>query len=426
MNLKTHSRFEESYSGLHSRAFFPVQGPVQVSYLAVLHADDYDAHAELQHLHALCVSFGIDTSSIQVPFVSLQFPDFEMRWERHTEFSSYSFITYQDTEQPFSASAAQQLPQDWLGNIPGSVVSALHVGVVSMDEQPTREQLRDHFGGQRLKGSSIRDGAATLWSSLCLHEDGFNRILVLNHSLSECETGRTIRALLELEAYRSMVLLASPIALEVSADVSDMEGQLAKLVRQISHQELANDDQQLLTELSNMAAAIAELIAASRYRFDASKAYYQMVESRFEELGEREVDHLQTISAFIERRLSPAIRTVDAAKRRLDDLASRVDRATDFIRTRIDMSIEKQNQNLLKSMDRRAGMQFRLQQTVEGLSVVILTYYVLSLISLTLQAAPDMGLSVTPNVVVALMFPVVLGTVWYLTRRVKKKIQKRD
>lgn len=426
MQLNTHPRFAESYSGLHSRAFFPVQGPVQVTHIAVLHEGEYQADDALAHLARLCEHFQVDTE-LSAPFVSLHMTDFEIRWEQHTEFSTYSFITYLSTAMPFEQNILQSLPQGWVENIPGQVVSALRVGVVDVEQVPDREVLREHFDGQRLKGSELRQGAATLWSALRLHEDGFNRMLVLNHHLSECEIGRVVRALLELEAYRNMLLLALPVAQETIAAVSQMEDELAVLTRQFSHDQESMDDQQLLSELSTMAAAIAELIASSRYRFDAAKAYYQMVESRFAELQEREVDHLQTISAFLDRRLSPAIRTVRAAKRRLDDLSGRVGRATDFIRTRIDMSIEKQNQNLLKSMDRRAKMQFRLQQTVESLSVVVLTFYVLSLLSLALRGVPEDGsMGLAPDTIVALMIPVVLGIVWYLTRRVKKKITSRD
>ena len=426
MQLNFHPRFAESYNGLHSRAFFPVQGPVQVTHMAVLHEGEYQADEALAHLAKLCDHFQLE-AELRAPFVSLSLAEFELRWEQHTEFSTYSFISYKPTDKPFEENILLKLPLDWVENIPGQLVSALRVGVVDVEQVPNREVLREHFEGQRLKGSQLRQGAATLWSALRLHEDGFNRMLVLNQHLSECEIGRIVRALLELEAYRNMLLLALPVAQETIAAVSEMEDQLAVLTRQFSHDQESINDQQLLSELSSMAAAIAELIASSRYRFDAAKAYYQMVEARFDELQESEVDHLQTISAFLDRRITPAIRTVRAAKRRLDDLSGRVGRTTDFIRTRIDMSIEKQNQNLLKSMDRRAKMQFRLQQTVESLSVVVLTFYVLSLLSLALQGVPDDGyMGLGPDTIVALMIPVVLGIVWYLTRRVKKKITSRE
>jgi uncharacterized membrane-anchored protein len=131
------------------------------------------------------------------------------------------------------------------------------------------------------------------------------------------------------------------------------------------------------------------------------------------------------MAAFIDRRLSPAFRTVEAAKRRLDDLASRVDRASDFLRTRINMAIETQNQTLLKSMDRRAQLQFRLQQTVEGLSVVVITYYVLALLGYLLSAVDsfDWGVSINIERTKALLLPLILSSVWLLSHRIRHKLK---
>ena len=173
-----------------------------------------------------------------------------------------------------------------------------------------------------------------------------------------------------------------------------------------------------------MAANIAEIIASSRYRFDAGSAYYEMVRSRLAELEEKDINELQTFSAFIDRRLSPAYRTVLAAKRRLDDLSSRVDRASDFLRTRIDMAIEAQNQALLTSMDKRAQMQFNLQQTVEGLSVIVMSYYVLALCKYLLDASSSLGVTFNREVALMLLMPVVLISVWMFSRRIKKSIKK--
>ena len=147
-----------------------------------------------------------------------------------------------------------------------------------------------------------------------------------------------------------------------------------------------------------------------------------MVESRLEELEEQDITELQTLTSFIERRLSPACRTVLATKRRLDDLASRVNRASDLLRTRINMVIETQNQALLQSMDRRAKMQFNLQQTVEGLSVVVMTYYVLQLFDYMLEAADSLGWNTNKALSISMLMPVVFASVWFLGQRIKKRL----
>ncbi|GGK59033.1 DUF3422 family protein [Amphritea balenae] len=428
--LRKHERFSESYADLHTRPFPIGDTPLRVSHIAFFHSNeavtDSDvsgSDAELIHLQALCKRYSVNPPKLGESCFYQNFGEFEVRWERHTEFSSYSFMVYGVDSSPFAHPPISLIPSDWLQQVPGEVISAVHIDAMESGTLPDRETLRQYFEGQRLLASELRDGAATIWSALRLHTDGFNRILLLNNSMNECQSGRVVRALLELEAYRNMMLLAFPEAQRVSAQVSDMEAQLARLVRQISGRRDSAEEQQQLAELSDMAAAIAELIAASRYRFDAGRAYYQMVQSRLDELEEREINELQTLSAFIDRRLSPALRTVDAAKRRLDDLAGRVDRATDFLRTRIDMAIEAQNQALLQSMDRRAQMQFSLQQTVEGLSVVVITYYVLALCGYLLDAADTFNLGFSSARTIAIMLPVVLLSVWILSRRLRKRIK---
>ncbi|MDO6564387.1 DUF3422 domain-containing protein [Amphritea sp. 1_MG-2023] len=422
--VNTHSRFSDNYSDLHTRPFPILATPLRVSQISVLHEGRDNYQHELTHLNNLCLRYNINPPQQADVCFYQNFGEFEVRWERHTEFSSYAFIVFGQDSQPFEHPPIALLPADWVQNIPGKVIAAIHIEALDANKVVfERESMRQYFEGQRLIASALRHGAATIWSALRIHTDNFNRILLVNNNLNECQSGRVLRALLELEAYRNMMLLAFPLAQEVSVEVSRMESQLALLIRQISGVRIPQEEQKQLSELSDMAAAIAELIAISRYRFDAGKAYYQMVQSRLEELEEEEMNELQTMAAFIDRRLSPAVRTVEAAKRRLDDLAGRVDRASDFLRTRINMAIETQNQALLQSMDRRAQLQFRLQQTVEGLSVIVITYYTLALLGYILNAADSFQWKRDIDKIKAFSLPVVLFAVWLFIHRIKHKLK---
>jgi len=426
-HLSKHQQFFESYDALHARPFFVSTTPLSISHLAFLHQNIVSHQQEIQHLGLLCSTYAIEPPATDDLCFYQNFGDFEIRWERHTEFSSYTFLIHDQRNKPFEQPPITLLPQDWLGDIAGKLIAAVHIEMLnSNSEALDRERLRSYFDGQRLIGSQLRNNDASIWSAFRLHQDNFNRILVFNNQLNVCQSGRVLRALLELETYRNMTLLAFPLAQKISCRVSEMELELAKLIRELESSRESGNERIKLDELSHMAAEIAELIAFSRYRLDASCAYYQMVQSRLEELEEKEIDKLQTMAVFIERRLTPAHRTVQAAKRRLDDLAQRVDRASDFLRTRINMVIEAQNQTLLKSMNKRAQMQFNLQQTVEGLSVVIISYYVLSLCRYLITAANSYNLRLDIDRTVALLMPIVLGFVWFFIRRLKKKLLKEQ
>ena len=93
------------------------------------------------------------------------------------------------------------------------------------------------------------------------------------------------------------------------------------------------------------------------------------------------------------------------------------------MRTKINMVIEDQNQALLTSMNNRAQMQLNLQQTVEGLSVIVVTYYLLALTQYLLNAATSFGIMVNAPQTIALLLPIYLTLIWLFSLRIKKRIK---
>ena len=70
---------------------------------------------------------------------------------------------------------------------------------------------------------------------------------------------------------------------------------------------------------------------------------------------------MHTMREFLERRLTPGIRACNSLRVRLEALSRRIHRTTSLLRRRVEVNIESQNQRLLLSMDRRSGLQLRLQ-----------------------------------------------------------------
>ncbi len=91
------------------------------------------------------------------------------------------------------------------------------------------------------------------------------------------------------------------------------------------------------------------------------------------------------------------------------------------MRTRVDVARQAQNQDLLKSMDRRADLQLRLQETVEGLSVVAISYYAVNLTSYVAYPFTEtLGLSET--VTAAMLTPPVVFLVWLMVRKIRNHV----
>ena len=92
----------------------------------------------------------------------------------------------------------------------------------------------------------------------------------------------------------------------------------------------------------------------------------------------------------------------ESVDRRLAAAAERIDRASNLLRTRVEIEREAQNQLLLGAMNRRAKLQLRLQQTVEGLSVVAISYYAIAVLGYVFKGMETLGLNI--NLVYRLVF----------------------
>lgn len=421
--LRFHSERETLFNELHARPFPVLPTPANLSQLVLL-PDPQQPGAEYQHLLKLCERHAVLPPSPQSSCYYQDFGGFELRWERHTEFSTYTLVSKDGGSEPFNQTALSLLPENWLNALPGQLISSNHVAIVAAPHQPpSPDDMRQYFEGQRLISSHVSAGQARLWSAYRIHSDGCGRLLIHNQNLNPCQTGRLVRTLLEMENYRMMLLLALPQAKSISPQVQDMEQKLAGAIGQINQIQNLTDERHLLGELGNLAARVEQLIAAHNFRFAAARAYHELILNRLAELREQEYPGLQTFSEFLQRRLTPAWRTCEASERGLDDLALRIDRASELLRTRIDLTIEAQNQQLMLAMDRRSHTQLRLQQTVEGLSVAAISYYLVGLSKYLAESAESLGLISDSHLATGIAVPFCIGAVWLSMRRLKRSLK---
>ncbi|MBU2286840.1 MAG: DUF3422 domain-containing protein, partial [Gammaproteobacteria bacterium] len=257
-----------------------------------------------------------------------------------------------------------------------------------------------------------------------IHPDGFVRFVVGNRSLTERQAGRTLQRLFEIEAYRMMALLALPIARRLAPRIAVIEASLTKLTAHIALE--GGEDEALLQELTRLAAEIENCLSSSQFRFSACRAYHELVTTRIGELRETRLPGIQTIEEFMARRLTPAVATCATTSQRLHDLSDRVAQASALLSTRVDIARERQNQALLASMDRRAKLQLRLQQTVEGLSVAAIVYYVAGLLGYLAKAGKAAGFAVEPDLLVGLAIPLLACAVIFALRQARRRLHRGE
>lgn len=410
---------------LHARTFEPLRAPERLSHLAVMCSEaDRDRH--VAHLKRLLAEFGHWVPEKVTHQFAADLGAIRLRWEQHTECVTYTFSRQGPFAQPFSESVLDRIPDDWLTELPGDVIAAATLAVEPCDApERSQDQLVTLFDGNPVIGSSVVAGAARAWSDLRMHPDGFFRILVRDCSMSENQAGRLAKRMLDINAYRALALLGLPLAREVFPVLSEADRRLAQVASRMSTQGTewnAEFESDLLGELTALAAEIEDIAARTTYRFDASRAYYGVVRQRLDQLRQQRIEGLQTFSEFLDSRLAPAIATCEATQRRQSELADRAARLTSLLRARVDVSLEEQNRRVLESMDRRAQLQLRLQETVEGLSVIAIGYYGVGLVGYALKGAEQAGLPVDATVGMAIALPFVVGLTWMLLRRIKKRV----
>lgn len=404
---------------VHARPSRAVETPSRASYIATLIEHEARSH-ETAHLARLCERFGVAPPAPQAVHFGADLGALRLTWERHGEFSSYTFFSPGRSPTPFSEPPVAMLPEGWLTQVPGTTVFAAHANLIPLDAQmPDAKFFAAHFGSNVVVGAETGGGAGMIFTDFRIHADGFSRLLLLDRSFTQRQAGRTLQRLFEIDAYRMMALLALPVARRQSERIVAIERSLAALTDSIARQ--GEDDESLLKQLTRLAAEVESSLAASQFRFGACRAYHELVMTRIAELREERLPGIQPIEEFMARRFTPAAATCASTSQRLHQLSERVSQASALLSTRVDIARERQNQRLLESMNRRAQLQLRLQQTVEGLSVAAIVYYGAGLVGYLAKAMKAAGVPVDPDVAIGIAVPLVAVLIVLVMRRLRRK-----
>ncbi|WP_081852876.1 DUF3422 domain-containing protein [Bosea sp. 117] len=410
---------------LHARPFVPVTTPARILHVAFL-VNREQALADRAAFRALCAARGQPGPGSGAKHHRVAFGGATLRWERHAEFTTYTWELpaedLLDGGLPFHPSSASlaatlaEVPQ------PGPLLVAvdLHLVTDTADALP----LDRLFDRASLARSDVEDGLAEIATDFQPDPAGFVRLLVRDRGMSADAAGALVQRVLEVETYRTLALLGLPEAQRLAPTVAHMEGELGALTEAMKKTKGLDDNSRLLDQLTALAAELEADAAAALFRFGASKAYEEIVWLRLKTIGERPVPGFPTWQQFLARRLLPAMRTCYSIEQRQANLSTKLTSAANLLRTRVDVEVEHQNRDLLRSMNRRTRLQLRLQQTVEGLSVAAITYYVVSIIHYVLEGLHPRfeaaGLHVDVGLATALSVPVVALTIWSLVRRIRR------
>jgi uncharacterized membrane-anchored protein len=302
---------------------------------------------------------------------------------------------------------------------PGALLVALDIVVLKLNHS---RGIESTFDETSLAHSRTDDGLGEVFTDFKRDSKGFTRIVVVDHGLGDVAAGALVQRLIEIETYRTLALLGLPEARRIAPNVREIEVTLAKLIDESRTASGIADNRRILDELSRLTADLEAISAQVSYRFAASRAYDDIVFQRLDVLDDKQIGTQTNWRDFLSRRMAPARRTLNAMQERLADLSRKLTRATSLLRTRVDVELEQQNQELLKTMNERTRLQLRLQQTVEGLSVAAVSYYLVGLIYYALQGLAKFGLIKDATIGAAIAVPLVILGVWWMVRRLKRKM----
>ena len=426
LRLTDHPLRYELANELHARPFPSLAAPCRVVYLAIKRPKDAanrDREADRAHLIELLDRFG---GTHPKPGATHYFGDLgkhQIKWECHTEFVTYTIFTPSIADRPFDPASFEVLPADWLARAPGGRITSALIRVEEVtedDEASVLPKAFDWFVPESLAVSRVLDGTAIMAGDFRIDTAGHMRFAVfVRPDTGDRRIGRIVQRLTEIETYKAMSMLGYRRARDLSGRMGELDRDLTALVTGMNNS--LETPEHLLEGLLRVAAELEALRAQATFRFGATAAYEAIVLDRIQVLRETRFGGRQTFQEFMARRYDPAMRTVKSTEARLNAMAERAMRAGELLRTKVDVERQAQNAKLLESMDKRSDLQLRLQRTVEGLSVVAISYYAVNLATyFVYPVTSQIGLTVTLTTAI-LTAPVVLA-VFLMVRRLRKHL----
>jgi len=423
--IKDHPLRYALTSELHARPFPALKTPLVAAYLAIRPSGDAatrDRSIDLDHLTKLLNHYGAPLPDANATHYYGKMGKYALKWEQHTEFVTYTVFSENPGERPFDPTEFDVFPDYWLNDMPGERITSILLRLLTRpeDDNQAEESLNKWFVPESLAVASVLEDAAIVATDFRIDPAGHMRVAIFaSEGTGSRRMGRIVQRLCEIETYKTMSMLGFAMVRDFAGQLNALDGQLTDMMSTMRDSTASAED--TLHSLLDISVQLETVAAQSSFRFGATGAYEAIVSQRIGALREARFMSRQGFAEFMMRRYEPAMRTVKSAENRLQTMSARAIRAAELLRTRVDVERSAQNQDILASMDKRADLQLRLQHTVEGLSVVAVSYYAVSLAGYLLYPlAEPMGFS--RGGLMAIITLPMIGLIWLLLRHLRSKL----
>ncbi len=358
-------------------------------------------------------------------------------WEAHTEYYSYQVWHIPDDKTlplefgPIS-SPKYQFPLCPLGGR----VNALDI-IVSPETHVSSGFLRALMPGPHVYGSRVFGEDISVVTSFTPDEHLRERYFVFSASPDALlrHVAKVVDGIVTAENYYHLILLPFP-------EFSKAVDQTHKFEqRHLNHRALITAQlgtstsktlQDWLAQLTQDFMEVSRFAEAMRYQLSASVPYDAIIKATIRGLQESPLAPFLPLSDYVVGATSGVVDGYQQLIRRIDAMEKDFESIISVIRARVDLMLQDQNLTLqdqnfkmLSSVDKTTKSQAILQHTVEGLSVIVIAYYLSSLASYVFEGLHELGWLPNASLATGVFAVASLGISFGLIMVGRKIINKR-
>jgi uncharacterized membrane-anchored protein len=353
-----------------------------------------------------------------------------LAWQAHTEYYNYQLWHVPSQGSGTPTFGPLTFPEfSFLVDPLGSVVCRLDI-LLTTGIVPPHHELRALMPGPILYGSRIFNDQTCVITSFTPDVEGRERYWV-GVGPSQGDLSRLkdiVDAIVRTETYYHLLLMQKPLFSAAIDQVYKFE-QVHLKQREIITAHIGHADSQALQRWLN--TLTQDLLKTNRmagtlhFELSASVPYDKIVHATLASVGEQRMESYRPISDYVLSGITGAAEGYQQLLRRIDTLRGGFEGIITIIRTRIDLILEGQNLALLQSVDKTTKSQVLLQHTVEGLSVIVIAYYLAGLAGYVFKGLYELGWLGNPNLASAVFVPVAIGLAFAITTFSKKYLHKK-
>lgn len=351
-------------------------------------------------------------------------------WEAHTEYYSYQIWHIPSDQTGKITCGPMAFPQYRFPITPlGAEVCRLDILLIT-EALPASEVLRPQFPGPVLYGSRILDEETAMVTSFTPDEHGRERywVSVGSGRSSRSHLKDIVDAIIRIETYYHLLLMQKPLFMAAIDQAYKFE-QVHLKQREIITGHIAHADsltlQRWLNGLTQDLLKTTRLAGRLHFELSSSVPYDRIVHRTLASLEERTLSPYRPVSDYVLSGITGVAEGYQQLLKRIETLRSGFEGVISIIRARVDLMLQSQNLTLLASVDKTMKSQAILQYTVEGLSVIVIAYYLSGLMAYIFKGLYEMGWLGSADIAAALFVPVSLGLALGITILGRKLLRKK-